>query len=102
MSGKPITPDEVSGQKQSSIPSEVFDAFNELIVKNYSGGRASVKQDDIVRLLVNKGFKSSEIYENGWLDVEPLYEQQGWKVTYDKPGFNESYAAYFVFQKKRK
>ncbi len=32
-----------------------------------------------------------------WLNVEELYRAQGWTVTYDKPGYNESYPATFTF-----
>ncbi len=44
--------------------------------------------------LVNK------IYERGWLNVEPIFEEAGWEVHYDKPSFNESGDARFEFKEK--
>lgn len=41
-----------------------------------------------------------EIFDNCWLDVEDIFEEVGWKVVYDKPGYNESYPANFEFTKK--
>ena len=55
----------------------------------------------MVELIVAKGIKKGDIFTNNWLDIEPLYEDIGWKVTYDKPGFNETYEATFTFDKKK-
>jgi len=43
----------------------------------------------------------ANIFDNHWLDVEPIFEDCGWKVEYDKPGFNENYPATFKFTPKR-
>lgn len=100
---KPITPKQALNLKQESIPDFVFEAFNQLITENISNGRASVKQKDVVsriKQLKSAAFEdidSQFIYSRGWLDVEPHYRKAGWKVEYDKPGYNESYDAYFVF-----
>ena len=59
-------------------------------------------QDDVAKLIVQKGLKRQDIFDNHWLDVEDLYRKNGWKVDYDKPGYNESYNAYFVFSAKTK
>jgi hypothetical protein len=97
---KPITPSEVAAKKQTGFPDQVLEAFNELIAKNFSGNSATVSQDEVVKLMVKKGLKSYDIYDNNWLDVEGVYEKAGWKVVYDKPGYNEDYGAFFVFKKK--
>ena len=81
------------------FPDAVFDAFNELIAQKFSGGSATIKQDDVVALMVQKGLDRQEIFDKGWLDVERVYRSQGWKVQYDKPGYNESYAANFTFSR---
>jgi hypothetical protein len=51
------------------------------------------------------GWPSHLIFEKGLLDVETVYERAGWKVTYDKPAYNETYPATFRFvalQRKEK
>lgn len=98
--GGPISAADAEKYKQASIPYVAFEAFNELIVENLSSGRASVYQADVVDRMVKKGLKKDEIYKKGWLDVEPIYRAAGWKVEYDKPGYNESYQPYFVFSRK--
>ena len=30
-----------------------------------------------------------------------LFEEAGWNVQYDKPGYNENYDAYFKFTEKK-
>jgi hypothetical protein len=97
----PIKASEAQGKLNKSIPDEVIEAFNELIIKNLSGGSATVHQDEVVRLIVKKGIKRADIFENHWLDVENLFQENGWEVDYDKPGYNESYEAYFVFEVKK-
>lgn len=99
---KPISPDEVIELKTSSIPDAVLEVFNGLIAKGWDGNRSTVYQDDVVASLEAQGFNRSEVYNNKWLDVEPIYEGAGWSVFYDKPvGYaGESFRAYFKFTKK--
>ena len=98
----PIKPEEVAEKKEQSFPDAVFEAFNELIVHNFLNGSATIKQDDILKLMTQKGLNRKEIIDKGWLDVEGAYRAAGWKVEYDKPGFNESYPATFTFTRKGK
>lgn len=96
----PITPDEVMDLKKDSLPQEVFDAFNHLIAKTWDGHSAVVKQKEAAALIASKTESTTDqVYKNHWLDVEEVYRTSGWIVLYDKPGFNESYDAYFVFKK---
>jgi len=102
MIAKAISPDEAMAAKKSSIPAEVISAFNELIKQNISAsGHATIKQQKVVAFIVARmGLKSSKIiFDNKWLDVEDIYRAKGWKVKYDKPGYNEDYEAYFEFSK---
>lgn len=98
---KPISPDEVGAEKQKHLPEIVFETFNRLIAQNFSNGRAKVMQEDVVHALTENCITTSEIDKNGYLNVEEAYRDAGWKVEYDKPGYNESYGAFFVFTKKR-
>lgn len=97
--GRPIKPEEVPKLLCNTIPPEVFDVFNKYIALNYSnGGPVIVYQSDVVNDLVATGkFSRDEIFDKGYLNVEPAYRDNGWKVRYDKPAYNESYAAYFEF-----
>jgi hypothetical protein len=96
----PISPSEILGYKQNDIPSFVYEAFNTLIVRNWNGTSATVKQKDVIALLPEE--KQAEAYANHWLDVEDIYRHAGWGVKYDKPAYNETYDAHFVFSKRRK
>lgn len=102
---RPISPFEVGNKKIDFIPSEVIEAFNELIVKAFSGGTARVVQQEVVDLALEKmKFNRPRVpeFDSQWLNVEELYEAEGWDVEYDKPGYNESYEAFFVFKKVQK
>jgi hypothetical protein len=102
MAAKPITPQEVILLKTSTIPDAIFEAFNELIAENFNGHTSSFTEKKVVARIVQKGISSKTAYDNNWLDVETLYQKAGWKVEYDKPGYNESYEAYFSFSRKTK
>lgn len=101
MAVEPITPDDIAGQKRESFPDEVFEAFNEIIAANCVNGRSCFTQDAVVRLMISKGLEIDEIIAKHWLDVEEVYRKAGWKVGYDKPGYNEDYSANFTFTAKK-
>ena len=94
---RPITPREADDARGKHIPGNVIEAFNELIQRDWDGNSATVKQDDVIaKLNVDRG----KIFAEGWLNVEPLFEEAGWTVLYDKPGIGDSYGAYFRFERK--
>ncbi len=93
---RPLKPSEIVEAKKESIPDQVFEAFNELIAENWRGSSATFRLSEVHKL-VNKKLGGCKL---GWLDVEPVYRKQGWKVDYDAPGYNESYPATFTFSKK--
>jgi len=103
MAGKvrPIKPCEVAKGKKMVFPDEVLESFNELISQRFSGDSATIQQKDVVKLMIKKGLARKEIFANGWLDVEEVYRSVGWKVEYDKPGYNEAYDANFTFVRMR-
>ncbi len=102
---KPITPAEAAQFKVSKVPRFVIETFNDLIKNKFDGHSAVIKQDEVVVAIVERYSTSDDqisakkIFDNHWLDVEPIFKAAGWKVEYDKPGYNESYAAYFKFSK---
>jgi hypothetical protein len=99
---KPIKPSEAAVLKRASIPDRVIAIVNSHIAKNFDdSGRAVVKQDDIVASIrADDTLDSTRIFEDNWLDFEPLFREAGWAVVYDKPGYNENYRPYFVFTER--
>lgn len=102
---KAITPDEVGPAHAKTIPDDVIASFNELIVQNWDGeATAVVKQDAVIALILAKMPSASreELFAKRWLDIEPIFELAGWRVHYDKPGYNENYEAFFEFTRRNK
>ena len=103
----PIKPAEVQELINKSFPDFVIQAFNSCIQANWiaSSGRATFTTAKVVAEMIkiqgSQNLDSSTVYSNKWLDVEPLYRDNGWKVTYDSPAYNESYEASFTFSKRR-
>jgi len=99
----PIKPNEVQSKKDELLPDAVIRSFNELIAENFDGTKSTVSQNEAIKRILSKmpeEITEREIFDKKWLDVEVFYREAGWKVEYDKPGYNESYSAYFVFSKK--
>lgn len=103
----PISPAEAEKAHRTSIPDVIIDAFNKLIVKNYSTveKKSVVKQKDVLNMVCGDPdcgkLTEDYIFENNWLDVEDIYRKQGWHVIYDGPAYYETYDAYFVFSIKK-
>lgn len=98
---KPITPAEAA--RGTAKPDFVIQAFNEMIASKMSGGQARFTQYEVMdRICSLSGLTmtTSDILHSGWLDVEPLFREAGWSVEYDKPGYCESYKAFFIFKQK--
>lgn len=104
---KPITPSEARTKALGNIPDFVIEAFNNKISQNLdSQGIARVLQNQVICEIMycasehNINVTRDEIFEKRWLNVEKLFSDNGWKVKYDKPGYNESFEAYFDFSAK--
>lgn len=100
---QPITPHDVVDKKLEILPDAVIRAFNTLIAKKFNGYESTVKQDEAINAIMaeDETISRQEIFDNHWLDVEDIYRKIGWDVTFDKPGYSESYSAYYVFKKKK-
>lgn len=102
MSVTPITPDEVIKQRLDGVPDKVIEIFNEMIVENWntSGKYAIVDQDKVVtRIAAVMNVDRQIVFDKGWIDIEPIFRNVGWRVEYDKPAYYEDYSAYFKFSK---
>lgn len=104
---RPIRPQDVNKAKMKIIPSVVFEVFNDLIALHFNGKKSVIRQDTVVNRIVDlynqrhpfDMIDQSWVYTNHWLDIEDAYREAGWKVYYDKPGYNETYPATFEFTK---
>ena len=107
---KPISPKDASMKAIVKFPKEVIEAFNEVIVENLkvinsTGGTkrtvAEFTQDVVVnRICAKMDITRDEVFNKKYLDVEHIFEKEGWTVDYDKPAYNESYKATFTFSGK--
>ena len=97
----PIKPSEIASEKEKTFPDAVIESFNELITQKFDRGSATIKKDEVVDLMVEKGLNRNQIFDKGWLNIEDVYEQAGWKVVYNRPAYNESYLATFTFTRQK-
>ena len=102
MASTPFTFDDVKKSKKSHNMDIIIDAVNKLLVKNFSK-RSSIiiSQDELIKEIksLNDAVTNSELFENHYLDIEDLYENYGWKVTYNKSAYNEESSSTFTFEK---
>jgi len=95
---EPISPSQVD--KTRALPPEVFEVFNHLIECNWDGRESRFEARTAAVFVAEKlNTTIEDVYARRLLDVEPAYRAKGWRVEFDKPGFNESYAATFLFAK---
>jgi methanogenic corrinoid protein MtbC1 len=114
---KAVTPNEVAQLKGELFPPHVLQAFNELIATEFTDRSRTVTifQEDIIQRIAERMFPEmeqmepeqkegvvntvkSDIFKNGWLNVEEVYRAAGWNVNYTKPAYNETGRAYFSFK----
>ena len=91
----PIRPEDVSDIKHVELPVHVIPTWNKLIAKAYRNGQATILQKDAINALGGAGPDCE------WINIEDIYRKAGWHVEYDKPGYNETYEASFVFRKQK-
>ena len=105
MAGKarPITPIQASKKAAVNFPNEIVNAVNNLIAEKFSGRESiTVKQKDIMKEARRLGLNISdkEIFDKGYLNIEPAYRKAGWVVGYEKPSYGDSdFDAYFKTKK---
>ena len=102
MSVKALTKEEVI--KLKTIPDIIIKAVNDLLVEKYDKNvhRAIIKQSEILDKVVGDpdcGMLTREsVFRNKYLDFEDEYRTIGWKVTYNKPAYCETYEPFFIFE----
>lgn len=102
---KPIRPDEIESNMEYIIPDFVFESVNELLKEVYRGtGYVTIKTDAIVKkILANPRCNVSKdtLFKKRYLDFEKVYGKYGWKVTFDKPAYDENYDSFYKFEAKK-
>ena len=97
---KPIKPSEVI----QFIPNWIIRGTNECILTHYKEltKESHFTQDTLIDFCLkyapDDDIDRNTIFENDWLDVEPIYRKEGWIVEYDKPAYCENYPANFTFK----
>lgn len=99
---KPIAPNELVENLAMVFPDWVIQGINNAIQKEFRGTYPiTILEKDIVEsilLVAPENTTRVELYNNKYIDFEPLYRQWGWNVTYDKPAWNEDYKPSFEFK----
>jgi hypothetical protein len=99
--GIPITPNDIPAQKLMHIPPEVIDVFNEFIVMNWNGTSSSFLQKWVLAKVSEVlGLDEKSILDKHYLDVKIVFEERGWKVLLDQPGWDEEYEPWYRFSRK--
>lgn len=100
---KPITPEEATALRIELMPVQIIESFNELIALSFDGYESTIKQKAILALISKKtGLSGTEILQKNYLDIEDVYRQAGWVVSYAQPDRDDNFDPYFVFKKKGK
>lgn len=99
---KPITPEEVVQKRVEKIPDRVIFAFNKLILQKFDGRKAVIVQDEIVEEIMTQmdTIDRQRVFDEHWLDIEPIFVAAGWNVTYEKATIGDSEPASFIFRKR--
>ena len=71
------------------------------IARNWNKDKSIVFTNEAVEFIkFLTGASKDTIIQNHWLDVEPLYRENGYEVTYHESQGNESFPSYYEFRKK--
>ena len=96
---KPFGPADARANVVNVIPDTVLNAVNALLSENYDASEITLTQKDIIAR-VKKLRHPADDFDYKWLNFEPVYEQAGWVVKYEKPAYDENFDAYFTFKPK--
>lgn len=96
---EPIKPSEV----KQFIPEWIIKGANECIQDHYLELRkeSHFTQDELMKYVLKYAPEDTTrrtVFDNNWLDIEPIYRRAGWIVEYDKPAYCENYPANFTFK----
>lgn len=93
----PLSPAEAKAAHLHTLPGEVIKAVNDRLVRAGDASKIIIRQNELVDELAAMGFDRDILFRDHLLDFEDLFRERGWNVVYDKPGYNETYSAYWTF-----
>ena len=97
----PINPNELISDIK--LPDKVIEAINTVLKEQWVYGRTTmnIKQELFakeIRKEMNIDIAHrQEVYDNGYMDFEKVFEKEGWEIEYHTPDRDESYDAYYKF-----
>lgn len=104
MSVAPITPKEAQRKHLAdTIPSEVYESINEILAERFSEYPITIYQDEVISRVTQKmqsggtSISTEDFFKYHWLDFEPAYEGSGWRVSFFKPSYGDSFKAHWIF-----
>lgn len=98
----PLTPEVAMQSHYKNVPGKVIECWNKCIQENLQVRGKKVSSRFLLEELSDKikqemECSHDEAQKKGWFDLEDVFRKQGWKVSYDQPGYNESYKAHYEF-----
>lgn len=100
---KPIRPEDIGAAKKAILPPEVIAAANEIITQNWNGSSARFTTTELagrIRKKMDMG-DNEAVAAKGWLDIEDVYRNEGWKVEFYKTGYSDPEDDYYIFTKRK-
>lgn len=96
----PISPND-DRLSTNRIPDTIIDVFNQLIIEKWNGKQAFITQDTVVHRImkVEPCFDRQDIFDKGWMDVEPIFKEVGWKVEYNKQCIGDNFKSHYIFRR---
>lgn len=100
---KPVTPAEALAAYEAgkNIPDFVVLAVNALINQHCHPNGFDVSQEDVIAALLAaapSGTTRQQLFDCKWLDFEPMFRLEGWKVMYIKPDRGDTFSPYYQFR----
>jgi hypothetical protein len=97
---RPVTPPEAAALKHAVIPPAVLAAFNKLILLHWEGTYAEFPATDVLPAVSRENSSLAPgLVSAAIAGIAPAYRAAGWSVTFDRPGYNETYEAHWIFRR---
>ncbi len=85
---------------------EVIQAVNELLIQHHGSSTHGtiIKINDVIKRATkliygeDSGDAMTQAFDRKWLNIEGVFRQQGWVVTYHAPSWDENFEPYFEFK----
>jgi hypothetical protein len=85
----PISPKDLKSKKPV-IPPQIIEAASELIAERWDGYEATFTLHDLGQSARAKlGMHQNDTFEDGHLNIEPIFHKSGWIVSCDRPDYTE-------------